>query len=277
MKFKIIVDSSANLVNDYIKDKDVLFESIPLSIRIGNKEYIDDDNIDLDEMMNKLEDSNEKASSSCPSPSSFLDAMNGATYYIVITISSKLSGSFNSATVAKSMADNPDNIFLLDSKATAGSMILLADKAYELIKQGFEFKNIIKELTYYRDSLNLLFILNKFDNLVRNGRMNKVTAFIASKLMIKPLCFADNGEISVKEKIRTLEGVYKRLVVNVGKLSEVTKDKICIICHTNNEDGANSLKKAIEEYYQFKEVRVIKNRGLCSFYALDKGVIVSFE
>lgn len=276
MKFKIIVDSSANLLNNYLEGKDVLFESVPLITRIGNSEYVDDENCNLDEMMKKLEKTSEKCTSSCPSPQAFLDSFTGADYYFVITITKKLSGSFNSALVAKNSFKDPNKVFVLDSKAVAGTMILLVDKLVELIESGLDYNEICAKISEYRDSLELLFVLNKFDNLVRNGRMNKVVAFIATSLKIKPLCFAQDGEIKVKEKIRTLEGVFKRLVVNIGKMKDNFKDKVCIITHTNNLEGANFIKNLIEEHYNFKEIRIVANRGLCSFYALDKGIMVAF-
>jgi fatty acid-binding protein DegV len=124
--------------------------------------------------------------------------------------------------------------------------------------------------------LNLLFVLNKFDNLVRGGRMNKIVAFIASKIAIKPLCYADDGEIRIKEKIRTLEGSLKRLVVNIGNFLPSSKGKKCVICHTTNESGAKYIESLIKEQYDFKEVVVRENRGLSAFYSLEGGIIVSF-
>ena len=106
--------------------------------------------------------------------------------------------------------------------------------------------------------------------------MSKLTAFIAEKIAIKPLCYADDGEIKIKEKIRTFRGVIKRMTHYIGKMCEDTTNKICIIAHTKNESAALELKKDIEENYHFKEVRVMENRGLCAFYALEGGLIVTF-
>lgn len=276
MKFKIIVDSSGNMKSDYIKDKDVGFAVAPLTMRIDDVEYVDDDNIDVDKLLAAIDKTKGKPTSSCPSPSVFLSCYEDCDYAIVITISAKLSGSFNSATLAASMTNKANNIFVLDSKAVAGSIQILADKCYELIKKGLNFEDIRKELTYTRDSLDLLFVLNKFDNLVRNGRMNKVTAFIATKMSIKPLCYADDGEIKVKEKIRTLEGTYKRLVANIEKFASHTKGKSCIIAHTKNLEGAQILEKSIAQKYHFAKILIVENRGLCAFYSLKGGIMVSF-
>ncbi|MCI7602308.1 MAG: DegV family protein [Mollicutes bacterium] len=276
MKFKIIVDSSSNLLNSYYQDKkDVAFKVVPLTIRIGQEEFIDNDELDVNRMLDVLR-LNDGGQSSCPSPNDYLRELDEAEYSFIITITSKLSGSFNSACVARTMCKNPEHVFVIDSKGTAGSIVLIAEKLFELIKENKEFSVITNEITAFRNSVNLLFALDRFDNLVRNGRMSKLTAFIAEKIAIKPLCYADDGEIKIKEKIRTFRGVIKRMTHYIGKMCEDTTNKICIIAHTKNESAALELKKDIEENYHFKEVRVMENRGLCAFYALEGGLIVTF-
>lgn len=276
MKFKIIVDSSSNLLNSYYQDKkDVAFKVVPLTIRIGQEEFIDNDELDVNRMLDVLR-LNDGGQSSCPSPNDYLRELDEAEYSFIITITSKLSGSFNSACVARTMCKNPEHVFVIDSKGTAGSIVLITEKLFELIKENKEFSVITNEITAYRNSINLLFALDRFDNLVRNGRMSKLTAFIAEKIAIKPLCYADDGEIKIKEKIRTFRGVIKRMTHYIGKMCEDTTNKICIIAHTRNESAALELKKDIEENYHFKEVRVMENRGLCAFYALEGGLIVTF-
>lgn len=276
MKFKIIVDSSSNLLNSYYQDKkDVAFKVVPLTIRIGQEEFIDNDELDVNRMLDVLR-LNDGGQSSCPSPNDYLRELDEAEYSFIITITSKLSGSFNSACVARTMCKNPEHVFVIDSKGTAGSIVLITEKLFELIKENKEFSVITNEITAFRNSVNLLFALDRFDNLVRNGRMSKLTAFIAEKIAIKPLCYADDGEIKIKEKIRTFRGVIKRMTHYIGKMCEDTTNKICIIAHTKNESAALELKKDIEENYHFKEVRVMENRGLCAFYALEGGLIVTF-
>lgn len=276
MKFKIVVDSSSNLLNDYIKDEEVGFAVAPLTIRVGGKEYVDNESVDVDELLENTMKSSEAGKTSCPSPQDFLSTFEGVEHVVVITISSKLSGSYNSAVLAKNLHSNPENVHVVDSKLVAGAMRILADKAYELMKSGLSFEEICTKLDAFNKTINLLFVLEKFDNLVKNGRMNKIVAFVAQMINIKPLCYGDEGEIKIKEKIRTLQGVLKRLVVNIGKLCEDTKDRICVISHTNALESANFVKNLIEQTYHFKEVIIEKNRGLCAFYSLNGGLIVSF-
>lgn len=276
MKFEICVDSSSNLLSNHIVDDEVGFDVVPLTIRVGNEEFVDDDNLNVPEFLKKIESTSEVCKSACPSPQDFLNNYEKADYTICVTISNKLSGSYNSALVARDMSDKKENILVVDSLLTAGAMRLIVDKAYSLIKEGKDFETIKKEILEYRDSIKLLFVLDKFDNLVKNGRMSKVVAFIAQLAAIKPLCYGDEGEIKIKEKIRTFKGVLKRLVHNIGVMCPVTKGRTCVISHTQNEESALLLKALIEEAYQFDSIIVEDNRGLCSFYALIGGLIVSF-
>ncbi|MBO8427331.1 MAG: DegV family protein [Firmicutes bacterium] len=279
MKFKIVVDSSSNLKSDYLVDKkDIGFSVAPLTIRLKDEEFIDDDKLDVSDMLKKINSSSEVGHSSCPSPNDFLKYFNEdeSGYTFVATITSKLSGSYNSALVAKESSVDPSKVLVIDSLGTAGTIVLIVDKLVELIEKNLSFAEISKKILRFRDSLNLLFALDKFDNLVKNGRINKIVAFIANLASIKPLCYADNGDIKIKEKIRTFKGVLKRIVYNIGKMCEDTKNRVCIISHTNNLVSASLLKKEIEQSYEFKEVRIMDNRGLCAFYSLDGALIVTF-
>jgi len=277
MDYKIVVDSSSNLSSNYIVDNDVGFEVVPLTIRINDKDYIDDDNLNIKEMMDDLDKCKSKPTSSCPSPALYMQAYEGAKHVICITISSKLSGSFNSAFLA-SMDLDDTKVHVVDSLSAAGSLVLLVDKTYELIKQGLSYEEICEKIDDYVKEINLFFVLDSFDNLVRNGRMSKLVAFVATSLAIKPLCIADKGEIKVYKKLRTLKIALKGLVTEMGTFvnGQDLSNRTCIIsCIEGDEVGAK-LKELIEQEYKFKEVRLCYNRGLCSFYALHNGVIVCF-
>ena len=272
MRFKIVADSSCDLYKNYIVDEEVGFEIIPLSINIDEDSFLDDENLNVDEMLNKMHESSLPAKTSCPSPAFFLNNYD-ADYVFVVTISSKLSGTYNSAYLGSVECEN--KVHVIDSKGTSGMMILIIDKLYKLIKDGYNFEEIKELIEEYQKTLTLFFVLDKFDNLVKNVRMSKLTAFIAMALFIKPLCIAENGQIAIYEKPRTMKAALIRLVKNI---KEKCKDFTgrCIITHCNNEKNANELKKMIEEQYSFKEVIILKMKGLCSFYALENGIIVSF-
>lgn len=274
MKYKIVVDSSSDLSSDYIKDKEIGFEVIPLSINVGENIFIDDDSINVDEMLKAMHASKVKATSACPSSEYFKNSYKEAENVICITMTSKLSGTYNAAYLGSN--DCSSKVHVVDSKSTGGCLRLLVDKAYELMKQGLEFEQLCHELEKYKESINLFFVLDTFENLVKNGRMSKITAFVASALYIKPLCEAREGVIEIYEKPRTMKGSLTRLVECIGKKCSDTENRVCIIGHCKGEESAKFVKEEIEKKYNFKEVIITEMRGLCSFYALEKGIIVSF-
>jgi len=275
MKYKIVVDSSSDLTNDYIKDENIGFEVVPLTINVDGKEYVDDENININEMLKAMHESTNKATSACPSCGYFAESYKQAENVICITMTSKLSGTYNSAYLGSN--DLTSKVHVVDSESTSGGMVLLVDKAYELMKQNLDFDVIVEELEKYKETITLFFILDKFDNLVKNGRMSKVTAFIATALYIKPLCMEKDGVIDIYEKPRTMKGAINRLVDAIEKFTENKQNKTCIITHCQNESDANLLKDKIKERYDFKNIIVRETRGLCSFYALEKGLLVAFE
>ena len=274
MKYKIVVDSSSDLTNDYIKDESIGFEVVPLTIHVDGVEYVDNESLNIDTMLTAMHNSTSKATSSCPSCGYFSSSYEKAEYVICITMTSRLSGTYNSAYLGSNETRN--KVHVVDSKATSGTMRLLVDKAYELMKKDLDFHTICEELEHYRDSLNLFFILDKFDNLVKNGRMSKVAAFIANALYIKPLCKATDGVIDVYEKPRTMKGALNKLVDSIEKQCTDTKNRTCVITHCKNKEDAMYLKEKIQAKYQFKDIVISETKGLCSFYALEKGLLVSF-
>ncbi len=274
MKYKIVVDSSSDLKNDYIKDSNIGFEVVPLTIFAGGQDFVDDKNINVDEMLTAMHNSKTKSTTACPSSEYFKSTYEEAENIICITISSKISGTYNSAYLGST--DCNKKVHVVDSKATSGVMQLLVDKTYELMKQDLSFEEITTKIEEYKENLNLFFVLNTFENLVKNGRMSKLVAFVATALYIKPLCIAKDGTIEIYEKPRTIKNALNRLVDSISKKCTNFENRKCIISHCKNEESALFLKEEIQKKYPFKEIVINEMRGLCSFYALEKGVIVSF-
>ncbi len=278
MKYKIIADSSCDLNKDYLKKTEIDFSVAPLTINVNGEDFVDDQNLDIRKMIDSVSAFKGKSTSTCPSPTHFFDEMQGADKYFIITISSKLSGSFNSANVAKGMLANPDDAFVIDSKTTSGTMILIIDKLVELINKGLSYEEICKEIDEYTNSrIELYFVLDRFDNLAKNGRVSPTQALIASALSIKPICIANDGEIKFAKKAIGIKWALKVLVREIGLRLKTMLPKHCIISHCFNAKIAETLEKEMTEKYDFKSIRTIPMRGLCSFYASEKGIIIGFE
>jgi len=277
-KYKILVDSSSNLLSGFeTENPDVLFDVVPLTIRIQGRDYPDDDVLDIPAMLQAYHAHKNDASTSCPSPAAFLDRMNGADYYLIFTMTSKLSGTFNSAQVARSSFDHPENVFVLDCEAVGGVLEILVREALEEIRNGVPFETLIQDLQKKEKDCHLLFVLQRFDTLVKAGRIDRVKAFLASRLHIKPIGVAKEGTIHQLEPIRPLEGTEKRLMVNIGKLCPHPEGKTCILSYTAEAAEAERLMEKIRKTYPFKAVLLRENRGLVSYYSLEKALLIAFD
>ncbi len=273
MKFQILVDSASDLLSNYIVDENIGFKVIPLTINVNDVEYVDNDQLDITQMLKKMHEF-KKSSSACPAPESFLQEFDNADYTFIVTITSKLSGCYNSACVAKQSYSKPENICVIDSKAVSGTEILIVDKLVELIKQDLSFDEIVNQINDFRDKKSLYFILQKFDNLVNNGRMSKIAGLIASTLVIRPICIAHEGEIKIAKKIIGIKNAFTKLVQMICEKAKDFSKETLIITHCFAEDEAKSIKSDLEKKCNFKEIRILPMRGLCSYYALEKGIIV---
>ncbi len=274
-KFQIVVDSSSDMLKEHFNDTDILLNIVPLSIHVGGKDFIDEPGLDIENMLSEMHAYKEKSTSSCPPVGKFEEMFNKAENTICITLSSKLSGTYNSARLAADMVDT--NVHVIDSKSTSGALVLIAEKCYELMKKDLPFDEIVKQTEQFSNDTELLFVLDSFDNLVKNGRISKVSGLLGSLLNIKPIATANEiGEISLVEKKRTTKAALNRLVDMIGEKVTNISERNVIIAHCFDLEVATEIKKLIIEKYNFISVRIQSMKGLCSFYALEKGIIVSF-
>lgn len=276
-KYKIVVDSASDLTNDFLVDKSIGFEVAPLTIHVKDREFIDDETIDTVTLLKEVNEYSGKSTSSCPSPGAYLEAFKGAEHVFCVTISAKLSGSFNSASVAAETAQSQgQKAFVIDSKLVSGAEILIIEHLVELIHAGKSFDEICDLITEFTKDRHLLFVLNKFDNLIKNGRVSKLQGILASLLKIKPISAGQDGEIKILEKKRTLTQALKRTIEIIGEKINDFARRDLIISHCQHEEEANRVAEEIKQIYDFRSVRVIPMRGLCSFYALEQGIIICF-
>lgn len=276
-KFQIVVDSSSDILSNHFNDDDVLLNIAPLSINVGEKEFVDDENLDIVEMLDAMHNYNDKSTSSCPSPGTFAEYFKQAEYTFCITMTSALSGTFNSANLAAStVAEAGHKVHIIDSKLTAGILVLLADECYRLIKSGLSFEEIVPLIDDFNSKKDMLFVLDSFENLIKNGRMSRISGIIAGLLSIKPIACGLNGEIKVIEKKRTATQALKRAVELIGERVSDFSARDLIISHCFNLEVAEKIKQNIESLFDFRSIRIIPMRGLCSFYSLEKGIIISY-
>ncbi len=277
MKYQILVDSSADMHPDYLKNSEIGFGIIPLYIYVGEKEFADNEALDVSNLASILNTTKEKIRTACPNVDAWTEAYGRADVTFVVTMTDKLSGTFNSANVAREMSANKDNIILFNSKATSGSIELIVDHIVEEISLNKPIGEIISSTNEFINTRNLFFILHKFDNLIANGRMSRFAGLVAKTLLIKPICTATpEGTISMCGKAIGSLNAYKKLVEMVSRRCNDFDKRKLIITHNNNEADALKIRDLLLEKCGFGEVIIKSMRGLTTFYAQDKGLIICF-
>ncbi len=278
MKWKIIADSSCDLRRSDISYEEVEFSTIPFILQIGATEYIDDELLDIEKMITDMEKCSTISHSACPSPEAWVKEFRESDYSIAVTISSNLSGSYNSAVVAREivLAEFPNKkIAVLDSRSTGPESAMCIMKIAKLIKEGEEFDSIVKSAQELFDKTSTAFALCSFDNLVKNGRMSRLTGFVARKLGMWGIGAASNiGTIIMRGKSRGMEKAIN-VIIEEMKEKRFVGGKV-IISHCFNEICAQKIKEAIIKMWGSASVLILKTRGLDSFYAERGGVIVAF-
>lgn len=275
MNYKIVSDSSANLLNL----EGVNFQSVPLHIIVADKDFEDNADVDLNEMQNSLSSHNGKSSTSCPSSQEWMDAFDDAEVVFCVAITSNLSGSCNSAKTAAAMykSEHPDRkVYVIDSLSTGPEMVLIIDKIVELIDSNMNPDGIYKEICEYQKKIHLYFNLSSLDNFAKNGRISPILAKGIGILGIKIVGRASNeGTLEPMDKCRGDKRAYGCLISHLKKCG-YNGGRI-IISHTNNPDGANELNSLVKSELNYNDAIIMENRALCSYYAEPGSVLIGFE
>ncbi|MGT2803012.1 DegV family protein [Streptococcus henryi] len=279
MKWKIVVDSGCDFKKNDSLSEGVGFQSVPLTIQIGSEIFVDDEGIDIDQMMDTMYATKTSAGSSCPSPDAFLQAYKGAENVIAMTITSGLSGSHNSALIAKNLLleENPDvNIHVIDSLSAGGEMDLIVLELNRLMAQDISFEEVVEAITAYQERTKLLFVLAKVDNLVKNGRLNKLVGKVVGLLNIRMVGQAsDEGKLELLQKAR---GQKKAVIASFDEMVKAGyAGGRVLIAHAKNEKICQQLTEKIHSQFPEAEVIYQETSGLCSFYAEDEGILLGYE
>jgi DegV family protein with EDD domain len=275
MSFRIVADSSC----DIFQLEGIDFTSVPLKISTDNREYIDDEHLNIENMINELKEHKGRSYTSCPNASEWERAFGDDEYVFAVTITSRLSGSYNSAVMAKQACEekNPSQrIKVIDSLSTGPEMVLILNRLRELILRGETFDDICNDIDEYQKKTHLLFALESMHNLVQNGRVSKLVAAAVDVLGIRVVGMA--GEEGTLDIVKKSRGVGKTITTFVKELKQLgySGGKVNI-SHCLNKEGAQKLKDAIISEFKDAAVNIYPARGLCSYYAEKGGILMGFE
>lgn len=283
MSYRIVVDSccdKTSVMNDW---NNITF--VPLSLEIGDYRIFDDENFNQEDFVERMKAFSGTAKTACPAPSAWADAFDCDEDEIyVITITDKLSGTYNSALQGKTLFEEEKGtdkkIHIFNSLATSGLESLVAEKIKELADGGMKFEEVVNYIEdFIVNHTALYFCLESLDVLKNNGRLFAIAASVLEKLRVKLIGKrTDQGNISLAGKDLTVK---KTLIKTAGIIRDDVagvdfSDKRLIISHVCCEDRAILLKNKIESYVKFGSVEIVKCSGLNTTYASNGGIIVSY-
>lgn len=278
MSYKIVVDSCCELPEELKKDS--RFEIVPLTLIVGDDyEKPDDENFNQREFLDAVAACPKCPKSACPSPERYMEAYKTeAEHVYAVTLSSQLSGSYNSAVLGKNLyhdAYGEKDIYVVDSRSASCGETQLAYKIVELEEAGLPFQEITEKIEQYVKEMHTYFVLETLETLRKNGRLSRVKALVASTLNIKPLMAGDNGSIvQLGQGIGMKKALAKLVETAVSDVRNAETRRL-MITHCNNPSAAESVRKNIEEKIQVKEVVIMDTAGVSSMYANEGGVIVT--
>lgn len=278
MSYKITIDSCGELLNEWKEDERV--ESVPLTLMVGDESIIDDQTFDQKSFLKKVAECPECPKSACPSPECYMKAYeNEAEHIYAVTLSSELSGSYNSAVLGKNLylEEHPEKkIHVFNSKSASGGESLIAMKIIECENKGLSFEEVISTVDEYIEEMSTFFVLENLETLRKNGRLSRVKALVASALKIKPVMGSTpEGNICQLDQARGMNKAIVKMVNHIGEKGINIHSKTVAITHCNCPERARMLEEAIRERLNPANIVVMDTAGVSSMYANDGGVIVA--
>ena len=277
MTYKIIGDSCLDLTDELKKDS--RFQMIPLTLQVGTATVVDDETFDQKKFIDMVKACPECPKTACPSPETFKEAYEAADAegVFVITLSGHLSGSYNSAALAKKLYEEEQaekgeqaqkkQVAVIDSLSASSGELNIGLFIQSLCEAGLEFSQVLEMHTY--------FVLESLDTLRKNGRLSGLQAFFATALNIKPVMGADSGVIIKLDQARGINKALQRMCDIAVKEAGDTKDKMAVVCHVNNAERAEYTRAELMKRGQFKDVLITTAAGVATVYANDGGIILA--
>lgn len=281
MSFQIIGDSCCDY--PYLEDDYNWLKRVPLSIELDGETFIDDETLRCSMLLSKMAASRNAPKSACPAPGSYVEAYEcGADDIYVVTLSDKLSGSYNSAVVGANMfkENHPEkNIFVFSSRSASAGQLAICHYILDLANAGTAFDEIVAKTLDFINNLTTYFLLETLEVFRKNGRLNHLQSIITGALKIKLVMGGDEtGNICVRGKALSMNSAVAKmadLIAERVKNQDISNRILCIT-HCQCPDRARAARDAIMEKVPFKECRIYKAGGISTIYANDGGIIVAY-
>lgn len=281
MKIRLIVDSCCDTTPELHELVQPL--TAPLSVEVvGEAVYVDDRTVDIPALLEHMRAAPNGMRSACPSPEAYASLMRQCEACFVITLSSRLSGSYNAACVGRDMVleEFPDKkIMVLDSESASAGEVQIMLYVHERIEEGLSFEQIVPLAQEYIRKLRTLFVLEDLGNLFRNGRLQKIAGAVASKIKLCPIMSDDGqGNIKLVSPSLGMRHALHKLVDLVVQHTQSLKNRSVrlVLCFCNCKERAEKLKESfLRKCPAIREIILVPVGALSAMYANDGGVIIA--
>ena len=278
-QYKIVIDSCGELSEELKADGH--FCNVPLLLDVDGYEITDDETFNQKDFLQRVKASIHSPKSACPSPERYMNAYEGdAEHVYVVTLSGKLSGSYNSAVLAADLYndehEDEKQIHVFNSKSASIGETLIGLKIQELEEAGKSFDEVISGVDEYIASMNTFFVIETLETLRKAGRLSNLKAFVANTLNIKPVMGSTKeGSIQQLGQARGMKKALAKMVEDMLKVTKNCENRVLAISHCNCPERAQFVKEAIEKVAKFKKIVIVNTAGVSSMYANEGGVILS--
>ncbi len=280
MAIKMVVDSGCDLTSTQAAEFGLKLVRVPLTLQLGNRIFVDEEDFDVLQYTKEMNSFSDIPKTAAPSPESYMKAYEGEESVFVTCISSKLSGSYDSAVLAKTLylEEHPDKfIHVFESYGASSGEALIALKVKECSDKGLADTEIVQEVEAYIRTQRTYFIVEKLDNLAKTGRVTPVAAKLCSLLHIRPIMGNDrDGTLRLIDKARGTKRTIEKLLAIMKKEGMAPEGRTLCITHCNNLKKTEELRDAILKEMNFKDSLLLEASGLVTNYAQEFGIILTF-
>lgn len=272
---QLVTDSTSDLPRELIDRYNI--SVVPLTINIDGENYYEGIDITSEEFYHKMQNSKELPKTSMPSPGEFAMVFNDLLKkgpILCLTISSGLSGTYQSACLARDNIDG--DIRVIDTlSGSLGHGIQLLEAA-KLIEEGKDLDEIVEHMENIAKESKVLILLNTLENIVKGGRLSKFQGSLAKVLDIKVILHGVNGKVEILEKIRGNKKFLKRSIELIQESKDDFSNTVFGITHNNNLKDAEFIKQEIIKKYNPKDIIINHMGSTMSTYAGKDGIIIAY-
>lgn len=276
-KYRIIGDSCTDLTQEMMQCG--CYVKVPLTIDVGKDTISDDETFDQKGLLEKMCAWHDAPKTACPSPQQYLEQIEDGADNYIITLSARLSGSYNAAMQAVSIYKEDvgtGNVYVFNSRSASCGQVQIALLVRELCEKGLSFDEVVEQTEAYISRMQTLFVLENLDNLRKNGRLTKMQSLVTGALRVKLFMGATReGEIEKLGQGLSIRQTLVKLISAVADDPDHAGRRL-VIAYCNCRERAEFLREQFLERCKFKEIILVPTGGISTVYAYDGGTIVAY-